>query len=96
MTRGCQIIVSERDRQIDVEGYTPRHDAEHHIEGDLADAAASYAVTARIGDAAIIPPKIWPWSKTWWKPSSPIRMLAKAGALIAGEIDRRLARGEKE
>lgn len=39
-------------------------------------------------------PNIWPWDVRWWKPSTPLRMLVKAGALIAAEIDRRLAKGE--
>lgn len=32
---------------------------------------------------------LWPWEASWWKPSpDPTRNLAKAGALIAAEIDR--------
>ena len=32
----------------------------------------------------------WPWNVVWWKPTPDdrIRELAKAGALIAAEIDR--------
>ena len=35
-------------------------------------------------------PVNWPWSAEWWKPSPETRLreLAKAGALIAAEIDR--------
>jgi hypothetical protein len=32
---------------------------------------------------------------TWWKPSTPVRNLEKAGALIAAEIDR-LRAGQEE
>lgn len=41
--------------------------------------------------------KIWPWDKSWWKPTPDdrIRELIKAGALIAAEIDR-LQRLNKE
>jgi hypothetical protein len=33
---------------------------------------------------------MWPWEASWWKPSQTdrIKELAKAGALIAAEIDR--------
>lgn len=31
---------------------------------------------------------LWPWGAGWWKPSEPKRMLVKAGALVAAEIDR--------
>ncbi len=31
----------------------------------------------------------WPWDEEWWKPDNDaVRNLAKAGALIAAEIDR--------
>lgn len=42
------------------------------------------------------PPPDWPWDlKRHWKPTpgDPVRQLVKAGALIAAEIDRRLADG---
>jgi hypothetical protein len=34
--------------------------------------------------------RYWPWDREWWKPTpnNRIRELAKAGALIAAEIDR--------
>ncbi len=37
-------------------------------------------------------PKQWPnsWSASWWNPSSRLRDLVKAGALIAAEIDRHI------
>jgi hypothetical protein len=39
-------------------------------------------------------PRLWPWERRWWKPTPDdrIRELAKAGALIAAEIDRLLAK----
>lgn len=42
----------------------------------------------------IVLTKYWPFEWSWWKPANPpslqgrIRELAKAGALIAAEIDR--------
>ena len=40
---GAKLIAAERQRQIEQEGWTPEHDAEHAGEG-LALAACSYAV----------------------------------------------------
>ncbi len=42
---GVSRIASERQRQIDVERWSPAHDAQHR-EGDLARAAACYAMPA--------------------------------------------------
>ena len=48
----------------------------------------------------IVPASVagWPdtWLKGWWKPTTPIRDLTKAGALIAAEIDRRQRMKHKE
>ena len=78
---GAELIAAERLRHTEVEGWTPEHDDEH-TDGELASAAAAY----------IFPDghdHFWPWDESWWKPSDdPIRNLAKAGALIAAEIDR--------
>jgi hypothetical protein len=83
---GIDLIALERQRQIVKEGWTNEHD-DFHDEGELAIAAACYATTDTkhyIGD-------IWPFEKSWWKPSEdPIRNLQKAGALIAAEIDRQM------
>jgi hypothetical protein len=86
---GIELIAAERERQISQEGWTPEHDDEH-INGELRDAAIAYAQVCddRAGECAEdwFP---WQWSREWWKPSDdPIRNLAKAGALIAAEIDR--------
>ena len=42
MSEGIRLIAAERQRQVDVEGWTPAHDDEHD-EGELAIAAACYA-----------------------------------------------------
>ncbi len=91
MTDGSARIVAERQRQVSAEGWTPEHDAEH-VDGELAEAAACYAMPT-IHRPATRPPSLWPWDWTWWKPSpdSRIRELEKAGALCAAEIDRLLA-----
>ena len=88
---GAFKIAAERQRQIEVEGWTPEHDAEHK-NGELSLAARCYAQTAQAqicGWSSGAPERTWPWSNKWWKPSDdPIRNLVKAGALIAAEIDR--------
>lgn len=78
---GLAVIAAERKRQVEAEGWTPEHDDEH-ATGELANAAVCYALGRRT--------VWWPWSLDWWKPSpdNRIRELAKAGALIAAEIDR--------
>ena len=104
MKTGIEIITAERARQAAPkaeggESWSAKHDATH-VCGELACAASCYAMAAhakiyaakngRIVDMAkIMPPPQWPWAPEWWKMSNdPIRMLAKAGALIAAEIDR--------
>lgn len=93
MKTGIEIIAEERKRGMEVEGWTPEHDDQHHT-GDLAHAAAAYA-SAELYRRATSPgydntPHIWPFERKWWKPSphDRIKELAKAGALIASEIDR--------
>jgi hypothetical protein len=89
---GVRLIQAERQRQMDVEEWTPEHDAEHKF-GEMSDAAACYAKVAAMivypGPIPLEVPASWPWENSWWKPSSdPVRNLVKAGALIAAEIDR--------
>ena len=104
---GIERIAAERQRQIELEGWTPEHD-DQHDSGELAQAACVYATDPATraaimltpdGEANVnIPgsgyePRHWPWDG-WWKPepNDRIKELAKAGALIAAEIDR-LERG---
>lgn len=96
MKTGIELIAEERQRQIDVEGWTPEHDDTEvgHQKGELATAAACYTLISsedakglvEIDDIFIN--RLWPWQPVWWKPTSDIRNLVKAGALIAAEIDR--------
>ena len=88
---GAELIAAERQRQMEVEGWTPEHDDEHTLS-ELSRAAQAYALVA--SKQAINPesstgmPMQWPWHEDWWKPKDPISNLVKAGALIAAEIDR--------
>lgn len=88
MSFGLELIAEERKRQIEVEGWTDEHDDTHH-RGEMARAAACYALPGFWRSDAVID-MLWPWSRNWWKPSRIDRIgeLAKAGALIAAEIDR--------
>lgn len=96
-TKGSFLIVQERSRQIEIEGYDLDDDVRRQPEGELAIAAWCYlggVVGVQFPDDSDNPPPDWPWDlKRHWKPTpgDPIRQLVKAGALIAAEIDRRLA-----
>ncbi len=94
---GSQLIALERDRQMKIEGWTPKHD-DTHKKHELAEAAICYVKhtkrvlnkTAESDDSKSLYQE-WPsdWDFSWWKPSNdPVRNLVKAGALIAAEIDR--------
>lgn len=91
--KAIQGIIDERNRQIDVEGWTPEHD-DTHTNGELAKAAACYAGFAdgkEIRDDTVMQQalaKLWPWFAKWWKPTTRRRNLVKAGALIVAEIQR--------
>ncbi len=96
-SRAAQDVFEERERQINVEGWTPEHD-DAHDDGQLALAAVCYALPEyqqSIKTAAhptmrqsTIVERLWPWSPDWWKPIGERRDLVKAGALILAEIER--------
>ncbi|SHI10001.1 Ead/Ea22-like protein [Pantoea sesami] len=87
-------VISERQRQRSVEGWTSEHD-DAYQNNELADAAACYAIHAH--NQGLSTPAHWPWDPEWWKQSGPRRDLVKAGALILAEIERidRAAKGER-
>ncbi len=76
---GAELIAAERRRQIEVLGWTPEHDDQHE-DGELLYAAEAYM----FGD-----PDSWPWDEDGFRPTDIIHDLARAGACIAAEIDRR-------
>jgi hypothetical protein len=93
---GVELIAEERQRQIDVEGWTPEHD-DGHLFDVLALAASCYAMPAgcRViqGGAShmnSVLSLLWPFEKSAWKPrpGNRVKELVIAGALIAAEIDR--------
>lgn len=103
MPTGVEIIAAERMRQVSEEGWTEEHDDIHRDE-ELACAACYYAMPEEIGDREEIGVRVTPifffpetWDLEWAKRTTPkdrIRDLAKAGALIAAEIDRLQRRTE--
>lgn len=81
-------IVTERQRQITVEGWTPEHDDEHTL-GELVQAAADlcvYGTDFRVvdldGDSMV------GWGLTEAHRDNRRRQLVIAGALILAEIER--------
>jgi hypothetical protein len=95
-------IAAERMRQQQKEGWTKHHD-DTHIHGEMARAAACYALHTTAADDPH-PSEIvftcnwyWPWQGHWWKPKDARRDLIRAAALIVAEIerlDRALAKGD--
>lgn len=83
MGLGINLIERERNRQKWVEGWSEEHD-DKHVNNELALAAACYAVPDVFSQG------YWPptWDLSWYKSTTRIRNLVKAGALIAAEIDR--------
>jgi len=92
---GAELIAEERARQIADEGFAEEHDLQYE-NGELVNAAICYArLAAHLAEypnyspPEYFVPRLWPWAKEWWKASNdPMRNLAKAGALVAAEMDR--------
>ena len=101
-------VLGERNRQIEQEHYSIKHDDSYQMN-ELSRAAASYVnnVVSRgwVFNSVYGPeayqseevPDLWPWSDEHWKPKNPRRDLVKAAALIIAEIDRmdRISEGEQ-
>ncbi|WP_321953157.1 hypothetical protein [Paraburkholderia bannensis] len=83
MSDAARDVLAERVRQVNVEGWTLAHD-DQHDDGELAAAAACYAVSYE----SQLLSYLWPWDLDWWKPTTPRRDLVKAGAMILAEIER--------
>lgn len=92
--RALALIREERERQVQVEDWTPEHD-DQHVTGELADAAAAYA---HAGDHSPVNPQdgygtdvgriLWPWDRASFKPGTHRHNLVRAGALIVAELER--------
>lgn len=90
MSKALDDVKAERQRQIEVEEWTPEHD-NSHIHGEMAAAGSVYALTAvlQINKEQIeCAPDFWPWHRAWFKPKSPRQDLVRAAALLVAEIER--------
>lgn len=103
---GVSLILKERVRQIEKEKWSSENDDRN---GGLVKAAVCYALPEGSRNGTLFLGKgisinvdfkshFWPWSAAWWKPTpdNRIKELAKAGALIAAEIDRLQRLKDKE
>jgi hypothetical protein len=81
---GAGLIVAERRRQVEAEGYDASHDAAHNSH-ELLIAARNLLECARG-----VQPKYLsdPWGLAAKHGKDPVRCLVIAGALLAAEIDR--------
>ena len=95
-TRAFDVVIGERIHQIADEGFREERD-DSLDPGVLSSAGASYALHAcdvlhpmSQGDGGFkdTPPSSWPFDRSWWKPTTPVRDLAKAAALILAEIEK--------
>lgn len=106
MKTGIELIAEERQRQIEVEGYSAQHDSQHKAS-EFAYAIIAYAEAVKaslnckengINDEIYISMakadmgKHFPWGK--FKTTTDIRDLEKIGALAAALIDK--LQSEKE
>lgn len=82
-------VLAERARQVNEEGFTPERD-DLYVDGELAAAAACYAITGGKwqSKAMTLLTILWPWSRDWLKPTTPRRDLVKSAALTLSEIER--------
>jgi hypothetical protein len=95
LTPAARDVLAERRRQVEVEGFSPKHDDSHSM-GEMARAAGCYALSSGIQSATgkpgpwvnQPPAGIWPWAEEWWKPLNRRYDLVRAGALILAEIER--------
>ena len=102
MKSGAELIAQERARQISEEGWDSNHDDNYNGEGQLAMAAACYAVDKIVYEREehlreVKYFDLWPWDDKHDKREDhdSKKRLIIAGALIAAEIDR-IQRAEDE
>jgi hypothetical protein len=98
-TQGVELVRVERLRQILEYGYTTEHDASYQ-HNQLPAAALTYLQSALIRETykpdaqgpylADQVSDSWPWDEDCFNPTTTLRDLTKAAALIIAEIDRLL------
>lgn len=104
MKNGIELIAEERQRQIEVKGYNKEHDLNHKlyelIDAAIAYAEMAnieYDIKTKGLHQEVIEQRMYSvkrlvypqsWNPESLKPTTDIRDLVKAGALIAAAIDR--------
>lgn len=69
LTYTIELIATERERQIIVEGWTPEHDDKYR-NNELIRAAIAYLEADSHGKLGhLVSPMGWPWDESWWKPT---------------------------
>ena len=98
-SRARREVLAERMRQMSAEGYSLEHD-DNHACGELAAAAACYALPVAIYTGCLTPvgPKgdlglkfvktVWPWPSGDLKRKSRREDLIRAAALLIAEVER--------
>lgn len=98
------LLLDERIRQIEEEGWSPAFDDEQRGRGELSRASACYGLSvaqrastfADTGNLDIrpsAPHPCWPFKITSWRPASKRRMGVKSAALMLAEISRDIRNG---
>jgi len=93
-----ELFAAERKRQVVEEGFSTASDLTVNANGELALAAACYALPKDMfSHNEDVFAKLWPWKMKWWKPRMDDRKreIVIAGALLIAEYDR-LAETEKK
>lgn len=99
MKTGIELIAEERQRQIE-KGFTQEHDTNHELP-EFIVASHCYLTAVDIRGSftcytekdveillELIRKNRWPWDKESFKPTTSLKDLIKAGALIAAAIDK--------
>lgn len=110
MKNGIELIADERQKQIAEHGYNNDHDQDHYSFEltKAAICYADRATMEWLAVWQDRTPERWPFEASEWKPlpqipghpcpiitkDDAVKMLVKAGALIAAEIDRLQSRVE--
>ena len=99
-----EIVLAERIRQIEGEGFAPGHDDIERKGGQLAAAGSCYGLAVfqkavvheKTGSLDVKPsPRQphWPFHPLQWKPASMNRMQVKGTALMLAELARQIRAG---
>lgn len=79
-------VAAERQRQLDVEGWTTAHD-DRYAHPELVAAGLSYLDPKN--QTRTRPPHAWPWDREWWKPKGYRRNFIRGMALLVANMEQR-------